>query len=207
MESSEAVQPILSVSFVDLLPYVGAIIPIAVSAFVCLLTFAFTMGNSAYYRIPTQYGIASLPMAICQIIAAGFAIVLVLVATAFVGDLIVAIIMLLVAFVAGAAIVVELRDEVSTIEWGAIAIGVVLCGLTAFANLYSPYLSLVGSEVELFGLRFAAIRLISLAIAMTVIFFEAGYIAAKHKRFYLVDPERGNPACGVFWRSILFRLS
>lgn len=111
----------MNIVFSDLAPYVGALILIAVSAFVYLLTFAFTMGNSAYYRIPTQYGIVSFPMAICQIIVALFAIALSLLGVAVLGITIIAVCLLLVAFGFGAKVLTELRNEASTIERGAIA--------------------------------------------------------------------------------------
>lgn len=179
----------MSIALSDLASYVGAFIPIAVSAFVYLLTFAFTMGNSAYYRIPTQYGIASLPMAICQIIVALFAIILSLLGIAALGITVIAVCLLLVAFSFGIKVLAELRSEASTIERGAIAIGVVLLLLAIFANINSFGAPLLGLEVILFGLRFTVVGVISLAVALVVVFFEAGYIAAKCKRFYLVDPE------------------
>lgn len=179
----------MNIVFSDLAPYVGALIPIAISAFVYLLTFAFTMGNSAYYRIPTQYGIVSLPMAICQIIVALFAIALSLLGVAVLGITIIAVCLLLVAFGFGAKVLTELRNEASTIERGAIAIGIVLLLLAIFANINASGISLLGLEIMLFGLRFTVVGAMSLAVALVVIFFVAGYIAAKCKRFYLVDPE------------------
>ena len=182
-------QTVFVLSFSDLSPYAGAIIPIIVSTFVYLLTFAFTMGNSAYYRIPTQYGIASLPMAICQIIVAIFSLTVVFVLTIFVGSLIIAIVLLLIAFLVGMGIVLELRNETSIIEWGVVLLGITLFILFIFANLYSSCLPLLGSKVNLFGLRFSIVEFLSVIVAMVISFFEAGFIAAKCKRFYLVNPE------------------
>lgn len=191
MDPSETIQPILALSLSDLSPYTGAIIPIVVSAFVYLLTFAFTMGNSAYYRIPTQYGIASLPMAICQVIVAIFSLFVALSAAMVAGSSAVATVMLLIAFTVGMAVIRELHGEASTIERGAIVLGIALFVFAAIVNLGVLSLPFSNSEVELFGLRFTIAGLVSMAIAMIVMFFEAGYIAAKRKRFYLVNPENG----------------
>ena len=149
------------------------------------------MGNSAYYRIPTQYGIASLPMAICQIFVAVFSIAFVCVATSLFGSSAVAVVVLLVASAVGMMIAAELRGETSTVERGAVSIGVMLIIVFIFANVFSPMLPMVSSEIEVFGLRFAIVELASLAVVLVVAFFEAGYIAAKFKRFYLVDPKSG----------------
>lgn len=124
-----------------------------------------------------------------QIIVALFAITLSLLGIAALGITVIAVCLLLVAFSFGVKVLTELRNEASTIERGAIAIGIVLLLLAIFANINSFGVPLFGLEVMLFGLRFTVVGVISLAVALVIVFFEAGYIAAKCKRFYLVDPE------------------